>query len=220
MTTDKVYSNADWATSIDPDLFDVYQVQHLGGGVDLVCSGRTLYAHATDVGLTLTTGAPVIVMQAVEGEDLTAKGDVSLSIEEYSSIAAALNALEYEGKNFVGTIAADLNDRGTAEWIVISVGDLYDYVAKGAPEQDDTVTLTFWMNDARAEMDGKVMTNGQQVKVAEGDIITISVLAADGMDTLTVANDGVVVSGFSGIYDIVAGATDAAVVITGSASAN
>ena len=57
-------------------------------------------------------------------------GDLDRSIEEYSTISAALNALKDEGKNFQGTIAADLNDKGTAEWIVISSSNVVPYEKK------------------------------------------------------------------------------------------
>ena len=78
------------------------------------------------MGLTLASGAPVVVVQIVEDED----GDLDRSIEEYSTISAALNALKDEGKNFQGTIAADLNDKGTAEWIVISSSNVVPYEKK------------------------------------------------------------------------------------------
>ena len=106
---DKVYSNSNFGTDIDPDKFDAYEIPY-DNAKNLKCVGRTLYVSDADVGLTLASGAPVVVLQK------DAKG--KLSIEEYTTISAALDALE-DSSRFLGVIAADLNDKGTAEWIVI-----------------------------------------------------------------------------------------------------
>ena len=127
-TASDIYGSSDFNASkdINPDIFKAYEVKH-NQPKDLVCTGRTLYTDVkNDVGLTLASGAPVVVVQIVEDED----GDLDLSIEEYSTISAALNALKDEGKNFQGTIAADLNDKGTAEWIVISSSNVVPYEKK------------------------------------------------------------------------------------------
>ena len=107
--SDKVYSNSNFGTDIDPDKFDAYEIPY-DNAKNLKCVGRTLYVSDADVGLTLASGAPVVVLQK------DAKG--KLSIEEYTTISAALDALE-DSSRFLGVIAADLNDKGTAEWIVI-----------------------------------------------------------------------------------------------------
>ena len=127
-TASDIYGSSDFNASkdINPDIFKAYEVKH-NQRKDLVCTGRTLYTDVkNDVGLTLASGAPVVVVQIVEDED----GDLDRSIEEYSTISAALNALKDEGKNFQGTIAADLNDKGTAEWIVISSSNVVPYEKK------------------------------------------------------------------------------------------
>ena len=127
-TASDIYGSSDFNASkdINPDIFKAYEVKH-NQPKDLVCTGRTLYTDVkNDVGLTLASGAPVVVVQIVEDED----GDLDRSIEEYSTIAAALNALKNEGKGFQGTIAADLNDKGTAEWIVISSSNVVPYEKK------------------------------------------------------------------------------------------
>ncbi|WP_446807872.1 S-layer homology domain-containing protein, partial [Dysosmobacter sp.] len=127
-TASDIYGSSDFNASkdINPDIFKAYEVKH-NQPKDLVCTGRTLYTDVkNDVGLTLASGAPVVVVQIVEDED----GDLDRSIEEYSTISAALNALKDEGKNFQGTIAADLNDKGTAEWIVISSSNVVPYEKK------------------------------------------------------------------------------------------
>ena len=127
-TASDIYGSSDFNASkdINPDIFKAYEVKH-NQPKDLVCTGRTLYTDVkNDVGLTLASGAPVVVVQIVEDED----GDLDRSIEEYSTIAAALNALKNEGKGFKGTIAADLNDKGTAEWIVISSSVVVPYEKK------------------------------------------------------------------------------------------
>ena len=107
--SDKVYSNSNFGSDIDPDKFDAYEIPY-DTAKNLKCVGRTLYVSDLDVGLTLASGAPVVVLQK------DAKG--KLSIEEYTTISAALDALE-DSSRFLGVIAADLNDKGTAEWIVI-----------------------------------------------------------------------------------------------------
>ena len=127
-TASDIYGSSDFNASkdINPDIFKAYEVKH-NQPKDLVCTGRALYTDVkNDVGLTLASGAPVVVVQIVEDED----GDLDRSIEEYSTISAALNALKDEGKNFQGTIAADLNDKGTAEWIVISSSNVVPYEKK------------------------------------------------------------------------------------------
>ena len=127
-TASDIYGSSDFNASkdINPDIFKAYEVKH-NQPKDLVCTGRTLYTDVkNDVGLTLASGAPVVVVQIVEDED----GDLDRSIEEYSTISAALNALKDEDKNFQGTIAADLNDKGTAEWIVISSSNVVPYEKK------------------------------------------------------------------------------------------
>ena len=127
-TASDIYGSSDFNASkdINPDIFKAYEVKH-NQPKDLVCTGRTLYTDVkNDVGLTLASGAPVVVVQIVEDED----GDLDRSIEEYSTISAALNALKDEGKNFQGTIAADLSDKGTAEWIVISSSNVVPYEKK------------------------------------------------------------------------------------------
>ena len=127
-TASDIYGSSDFNASkdINPDIFKAYEVKH-NQPKDLVCTGRTLYTDVkNDVGLTLASGAPVVVVQIVEDED----GALDRSIEEYSTISAALNALKDEGKNFQGTIAADLNDKGTAEWIVISSSNVVPYEKK------------------------------------------------------------------------------------------
>ena len=134
-TASDIYGSSDFNASkdINPDIFKAYEVKH-NQPKDLVCTGRTLYTDVkNDVGLTLASGAPVVVVQIVEDED----GDLDRSIEEYSTISAALNALKDEGKNFQGTIAADLNDKGTAEWIVISSSNVVPYEKK-ASSSDST----------------------------------------------------------------------------------
>ena len=93
----------------------------------------------------------MVVVQIVQDED----GDLDRSIEEYSTISAALNALKDEGKNFQGTIAADLNDKGTAEWIVISSSNYVPYEKKTSSSDSTkagklTVTAAAYDDSAKA----------------------------------------------------------------------
>lgn len=141
---------------VNPDDFVAYQVEYdeysgSNGAVSLVCSGRTLYNDMYDVGLTLTTGAPVVVIQIVEDEE----GKLSRSIEEYTTIAAALNALQDKGADFVGTVAAKLNDRGTAEWLVISSANVLTYEKKGS---QDPVKADYKFATLTPSVDGGAIT--------------------------------------------------------------
>ena len=101
------------ATDIDPKKFDVYMFEAMDA--KLTAMGRTLYSNAkNDVGLTLVSGAPVVVLQK------DADGDYS--VEEYSTIKQALDAVE-NSNEFTGVIAAVLNEKGTAEYLVLSSAD-------------------------------------------------------------------------------------------------
>ena len=83
--------------------------------------GKTLYgeyAETKDVGLTLTSGAPIVVVQNESYEKANGTTGTRLTYTEYSTIAQALNAVANKNA-YVGHIAAALNDKGTAEWIVL-----------------------------------------------------------------------------------------------------
>lgn len=83
--------------------------------------GRTLYVSnktAKDVGLTIDAGATIVLIQR---EDTV---DGAILVEEYTTFAQAIDALEdsipgTEVVDFKGEISAVLNDKGTAEYVVL-----------------------------------------------------------------------------------------------------
>ena len=95
-------------------------MQYIGGTgtYNLTVAGRTLYSHTNDAGLTLETGAPVIVVQ----EEVSNTGITRLTYTAYTTISQALDSLN-DKTDFEGWISAVLNDKGTAEYIVINSAD-------------------------------------------------------------------------------------------------
>ncbi len=118
--TDKVYGNNDWNSIIDAGNETLYTMQFVGAPktYNLTVAGRTLYAHTNDAGLTLETGAPVIVVQ----EEVSNTGITRLTYTAYTTISQALDSLN-DKTDFEGWISAVLNDKGTAEYIVINSKD-------------------------------------------------------------------------------------------------
>ena len=192
-----VYGKTEFLASsdIDPKDFDVYLVQHTVAKT-LKAFGRTLYAdftNTTDVGLTLASGAPVIVLQ----ED----ADGNYSVEEYTSIAQALDAVE-DSDNYKGVIAAALNDKGTAEFIVLSSATKLSPTGKDdgnkkanvkaldatAKTGEIEVTVTLSANaaaDKKVDVTLKVLNGGTWV-----DVDTYTVEITKGLDNGKVTIDG------------------------------
>ena len=189
-----VYGNTELKDEkdIDPKDYDVYMVEATKAKLKAI--GRTLYSNANgDVGLTLVSGAPVIVLQ----ED--ADGDYS--VEEYTSIAQALDAVE-NSDSYTGVIAAALNDKGTAEFIVLSSATqlsptgkddgnkkanvkALDATAKPG-EIDVTVTLSAkTAADKKVDVTLKVLNGGTWV-----DVDTYTVEIEKDKDSGTVTIDG------------------------------
>ena len=96
-------------------------MQYIGtpGTYRLTVAGRTLYTHTNDAGLTLESGAPVIVVQ---NEESRQTGKQTLTYTAYSTINQALAAL-VDSEDFEGWVSAVLNDKGTAEYIVLNSKD-------------------------------------------------------------------------------------------------
>ena len=124
----KVYGNTeafgtnpatqDTPRDIDPDKDKIYNVD-VTKDAKLRVTGRTLYLGGLDdYGLTLATGAPVIVAQ----DEVYTDGDKSFTYAEYTTFAQALSALNDSDK-FEGWVSAVLNDKGTAEYVVINSAD-------------------------------------------------------------------------------------------------
>ena len=110
---------------IDPDVFSIYNVE-FRADVELRAVGRTLiYPDRSDDdrGLTIVSDAPIIVIQyEADEDDPTDEDKWVLTVEEYSTIAQALDALADSDK-FQGSVAAVLNSVGTAEYLVFNSVD-------------------------------------------------------------------------------------------------
>ena len=156
---------------IDPKDYDVYMVEATKAKLKAI--GRTLYSNADgDVGLTLVSGAPVVVLQ----ED--ADGDYS--VEEYTSIAQALDAVE-NSDSYTGVIAAALNDKGTAEFIVLSSADKLSPTGKDDGKNKSGLTLDS-MSYASGEFTVNFTTKGE---IVAGTEYTITITNKDGGKLLT-----------------------------------
>ena len=135
---------------IDPDTYDVYDVAHSQAAA-LYRVGRTLYIDKEyDVGLTTTSGCTFVVIQ----EEQDSKGGNSeWTYESYSTMQQALDALA-NADAFKGNITALLNDKGTAEYVVlnsttpVTIGTEGDH---GNTSGDYTVSL-------KTALDGKGLT--------------------------------------------------------------
>ena len=109
------------STKIDPNTHKVYDVRHSYEDAQLMAIGRTLYVSnktAKDVGLTIDAGATIVLIQR---EDTV---DGAILVEEYTTFAQAIDALEdsipgTKVVDFKGEISAVLNDKGTAEYVVL-----------------------------------------------------------------------------------------------------
>ena len=109
------------STKIDPNTHKVYDVRHSYEDAQLMAIGRTLYVSnktAKDVGLTIDAGATIVLIQR---EDTV---DGAILVEEYTTFAQAIDALEdsipgTDVVDFKGEISAVLNDKGTAEYVVL-----------------------------------------------------------------------------------------------------
>jgi len=129
----KVYGATEYTSrDIDPDLDKIYNVE-ITSDKKLSVSGRTLYLGTQDdFGLTLATGASVVVAQNEGYTDGTTK----FTYAEYTTFAQALSALN-DSDRFEGWISAVLNNKGTAEYVVINSKD-----AIGVTTDDGTTPST------------------------------------------------------------------------------
>ena len=140
--TDAIYGNddAEAAQDIEPDDESIYLVQydasaptgHVLGAVDFTVQGRTLYtSYANDQGVTIETGAPVIVIQPY----VDSEGNIEYDYDVFTgdnALKRAIDSLE-ESAYFQGWVAAALNGKGTAEHLVISSEIPKDVITSGGP---------------------------------------------------------------------------------------
>ena len=161
MTAENVYSNSEYTSrdiNAGSNSDKVYSV-NIGttfNGVSyaananqqLFTTGRTLYIGSlNDYGVTLVSGAPVIVIQTERYSD----GSTSVVTEEYSTIAGAMSILgdavpgTQNVKEFNGQIAAVLNENGTAQYLVLNSATVVnvDTDDGSTPVQTDVARVTF-----------------------------------------------------------------------------
>ena len=134
---DFIYGNDEYKDkTVFTDDYGIYLVDvgvnnsDIVGTATLSTNGKTLWLTGDDYGLTIAEGAPVIVVQNVEDGN----GNVlETEVDSYINFNSALKALAQEN-TFRGQIAAVLNDKGTAEYVVLNSD-----IADGAVVDDGTV---------------------------------------------------------------------------------
>ena len=161
MTDDNVYSNSEYTSRDINDGSNSDKVYSVNIGTSfngvsyaananqqLFTTGRTLYIGSLDdYGVTLVSGAPVIVIQTERYSD----GSTSVVTEEYSTIAGAMSILgdavpgTQNVKEFNGQIAAVLNENGTAQYLVLNSATVVnvDTDDGSTPVQTDVARVTF-----------------------------------------------------------------------------
>jgi hypothetical protein len=168
-----VYGDTDFGKDTNPDKYNVYTLQYddsfgLKKSAKFVVAGRTLYGHDSDAGLTLESGAPVIVVQ----NEKSNTGITRLTYTAYTTISQALDALN-NSKDFEGWVSAVLNDKGTAEYIVINSKDAVGFTSDdGTIPSNSELVLNSLVFDASKGMavnitnkTGSDLTNASKVSV-------------------------------------------------------
>ena len=141
-------------------------------GLKTNTAGNTLWIDvkgATDNGLAINAGAPIIVVQDVYSAD--GKTYLETEVEVYTNFNAAFKALAQEN-TFKGQIGAVLNDKGTAEYVVLNSA-----IKDGVEIDDGTVggnsdgikTLEYMKSQANV-WGIKITTDGQVSKDTTYDV--------------------------------------------------
>ena len=185
---DDVYGASDFNNTpdpkpIDPDLHKVYDVRH-GVSADLRATGRTLYVSnktSRDVGLTIASDAIIVVVQ----REQTTGGDIL--VEDYTTFTQAVDALEdanndpKDGVQFKGEISAVLNDRGTAEFVILKSTTPVDVDTDdgSTPNGDIAIlSLTFDADSKKfsvsAAGDGVALPSGKLTMTVKKDGFTVA----------------------------------------------
>ena len=185
--TDAIYGNddAEAAQDIEPDDESIYLVQydasaptgHVLGAVDFTVQGRTLYtSYANDQGVTIETGAPVIVIQPY----VDSEGNIEYDYDVFTgdnALKRAIDSLE-ESADFQGWVAAALNGKGTAEHLVISSEIPKDVITSGGPTHgSDYEVANITPDTATGGADRIRVTLNTNVRT--GDTVTMKVYTAD-----------------------------------------
>ena len=144
----RVYDNENFGADTDPDDYDVYLLEWGSKNVadfDIYNDMHTLYNanKERDAGLTLDREGTVVV---VETETYTGGQKPQVVWNEYDNLEDALEALGDRANKFKGYVAAALNDKGTAEWIVLNCDDPKKVTTNGGESIDDDYAIEF-VND-------------------------------------------------------------------------
>ena len=182
--SDKIYGNTDFGKDTDPDKFNGYTVAWnqtvYGAHASFMVIGRTLYAHDNDAGLTLAEGAPVIVVQT---ETYTGGQPAKVVYEEYSSIDQALEALNNKS-DFEGWVSAVLNEKGTAEYIVLNSLDPVSVTTDGGDSKDPTTSVTAVTASYSA---GSITVNLTGAASTDKNTVTVSLVNGGALVPITSA---------------------------------
>ena len=175
-----VYGDTDFGKDTDPDKYNVYTLQYddsfgLKKSANFVVAGRTLYGHDSDAGLTLESGAPVIVVQ----NEKSNTGITRLTYTAYTTISQALDALN-NSKDFEGWVSAVLNDKGTAEYIVINSKDAVGFTSDdGTIPSNSELVLNSLVFDASKGMAVNI-TNKTGSDLTDASKVSVVVKNSDG----------------------------------------
>ena len=180
-----VYGNTEFlkGKDIDTDEHTIYDVRHTSDAADLRATGRTLFVSNKtpyDVGLTIASDAIIVVVQREE----TTGGDIL--VEDYTTFTQAVDALEdadntKSGVQFKGEISAVLNDRGTAEFVVLKSTTPVDVDTDdgSTPNGDIAIlSLTFDADSKKfsvsAAGDGVALPSGKLTMTVKKDGFTVA----------------------------------------------
>ena len=188
---DYVYGTDDY-THTDINDEKVYNVG-IFTDTELTVSGRTLYIGTQDdYGLTLVTGAPIVVAQNEKYTKADGTNATRFTYSEYATIAQALNALANKAE-FKGYISAALNDKGTAEFIVINSGNPLDITTDDGttPTNGDLTidTMTYSANAFGANQGGFVIELSNEVAIANATKYTVTITNKDGAKLLSASDN-------------------------------
>ena len=175
-----VYGDTDFGKDTDPDKYNVYTLQYddsfgLKKSANFVVAGRTLYGHDSDAGLTLESGAPVIVVQ----NEKSNTGITRLTYTAYTTISQALDSLN-DKTAFEGWVSAVLNDKGTAEYIVINSKDAVGFTSDdGTIPSNSELVLNSLVFDASKGMAVNI-TNKTGSDLTDASKVSVVVKNSDG----------------------------------------
>ena len=195
-------------------------------------AGNTLWVDLkdkTDNGLAISAGAPIVVIQDIVDEDDTTNV-LETVVEVYTNFNAAFKAMGLDkDEKFSGQIAAVLNDKGTAEYVVMNcMPDTEVEIDDGSNPSSKNVTINVGTKTgtgrAVVEINGKEYTITESsadtaIKVSTENSVTVKVTGV-GADydpdktTVSVNGKGAAMKDKNGAYRLIDLAEGDVVVIT------